>query len=161
MLAAVDMPGISVPAPYYSARADDFIGETGRWHDAKERLCRGTLAANAWTSRDRNTQGGARRHRREPVSRVRRPTNRQPHGWGSCSPGRPCFSSNSRLGERRFNSHDFNQAWEYNHDLKNFHLCQPRCAGIVPVLVATESEDHEPTLPNPADDRSSADDLQC
>ena len=65
--------------------------------------------------------------------------------------GPAVFVIEFKVGERRINTHDFNQAWDYALDLKNFHLAS-HAAPIVPVLVATESDDREPTLLDPADD---------
>src|SRR5262245_24906779 len=57
--------------------------------------------------------------------------------------GPAVFVIEFKVGERLFKTHDFNQAWDYALDLKNFHLAS-HGAQIVPVLVATESEDYEP-----------------
>ena len=67
--------------------------------------------------------------------------------------GPAVFVIEFKVGERRFNTHDFNQAWDYALDLKNFHLAS-HAAPIVPILVPTESEDHEPALLDPAEDSS-------
>src|SRR5262245_4612170 len=66
--------------------------------------------------------------------------------------GPAVFVIEFKIGEKRFNSHDFNQVWDYALDLKNFHLTSHN-APIVPLLVATESEDKEPLLLEPADDQ--------
>jgi hypothetical protein len=56
-----------------------------------------------------------------------------------------------KVGEATFNTADYNQAWDYALDLKNFHLASHR-APIVPILVASEAPDHELTLLAVADD---------
>ena len=75
--------------------------------------------------------------------------------------GPAVFVIEFKVGRNAFNTHDFNQAWDYALDLKNFHLGS-HDAPILPVLVATEAEDHEPNA-NRASRRLSlsADDLQC
>jgi hypothetical protein len=65
--------------------------------------------------------------------------------------GPAVFVIEFKVGERQFNTHDFNQAWDYALDLKNFHLAS-HDAPILPVLVATESDDREPKLLEPAED---------
>jgi hypothetical protein len=57
-----------------------------------------------------------------------------------------------KVGQATFNTADYNQAWDYALDLKNFHLASHR-APIVPILVATGAPDREPQLLPPADDR--------
>ena len=65
--------------------------------------------------------------------------------------GPAVFVVEFKVGARRLNTHDFNQAWDYALDLKNFHLGSS-AAPILPVLVATESDDGEPGLLEPAND---------
>lgn len=65
--------------------------------------------------------------------------------------GPAVFVIEFKVGERRVNTHDFNQAWDYALDLKNFHLAS-YTVPILPVLVATESDDCEPELLEPAAD---------
>ncbi len=65
--------------------------------------------------------------------------------------GPAVFVIEFKVGERHVNTHDFNQAWDYALDLKNFHLAS-HTASILPILVATESDDREPKLPEPAAD---------
>jgi len=56
-----------------------------------------------------------------------------------------------KVGERRINLADFNQAWDYALDLKNFHKASHH-ARILPILVATECDDIAPVLtPSAAD----------
>lgn len=45
-----------------------------------------------------------------------------------------------KVGERRFNREDYDQAWDYGLDLKNFHEGS-RAPRIFPVLCATEAPD--------------------
>ena len=69
-----------------------------------------------------------------------------------CSwPARRVFVIEFKVGERHVHPADFNQAWDYALDLKNFHLGS-HTAPIFPILVPTECDDSEPKLPNPADD---------
>ena len=65
--------------------------------------------------------------------------------------GPAVFVIEFKVGERHVNTHDFNQAWDYALDLKNFHLAS-HAAPILPILVPTESDDGEPRLLDPADD---------
>jgi hypothetical protein len=65
--------------------------------------------------------------------------------------GPAVFVIEFKVGEREFNTHDYNQAWDYALDLKNFHLAS-HAAPIVPVLVATEAPAREPTVLDSADD---------
>ncbi len=46
-----------------------------------------------------------------------------------------------KVGQREFTSDAINQVWDYALDMKNFHSTSHH-ATIVPVLVATEAEDH-------------------
>lgn len=65
--------------------------------------------------------------------------------------GPTIFAIEFKVGERRLATADFNQAWDYALDLKNFHLAS-HAAPIVPVLVVTDAGDHTPQLLPPADD---------
>lgn len=56
-----------------------------------------------------------------------------------------------KVGERTTKQHDYNQAWDYALDLKNFHQAS-HAAPIVPILVPTESELSEPHIGEPAHD---------
>lgn len=56
-----------------------------------------------------------------------------------------------KVGESQIKTQDFNQAWDYALDLKNFHEASHE-ARIVPILVATESMEAVPTLLPPAAD---------
>jgi hypothetical protein len=56
-----------------------------------------------------------------------------------------------KVGETRFKIADYNQAWDYALDLKNFHLAS-HGASIIPILVATEADDVEPRLLDAAHD---------
>ena len=53
--------------------------------------------------------------------------------------GPAVFPIEFKCGERRFRTADYNQAWDYALDLKNFHAAS-HAAQIFPVLVATESD---------------------
>src|SRR5262245_53361407 len=74
--------------------------------------------------------------------------------------GPAVFVIEFKVGERRFNTQDFNQAWDYALDLKNFHLAS-HDAPIVPVLSGHGVR--RPTNNTRASRRSSlsASDLQC
>ena len=50
--------------------------------------------------------------------------------------GPAVFPIEFKCGERHFHVADFNQAWDYALDLKNFHLAS-HDAPIFPILVAT------------------------
>jgi hypothetical protein len=65
--------------------------------------------------------------------------------------GAAVFVIEFKVGERRVNTHDLNQAWDYALDLKNFHLGSSS-APILPILVATDSDAYEPQLLEPAAD---------
>ena len=56
-----------------------------------------------------------------------------------------------KVGEREFNRADYNQAWDYALDLKNFHSGS-HDSPIVPILVATEAADADSCLPDPHSD---------
>lgn len=56
-----------------------------------------------------------------------------------------------KVGESEVRVSDFNQAWDYALDLKNFHEAS-HTARIVPILVATEAADSAPVLLDPAGD---------
>src|ERR1019366_5295131 len=62
--------------------------------------------------------------------------------------GPAVFVIEFKVGEREFNTHDYNQAWDYALDLKNFHLAS-HAAPIVPVLVATDAPARDPKLLDP------------
>ncbi len=53
--------------------------------------------------------------------------------------GPAIFPIEFKCGERQFRLADYNQAWDYALDLKNFHAASHN-APILPILVATESE---------------------
>jgi len=65
--------------------------------------------------------------------------------------GPAIFPIEFKCGERQFRSADYNQAWDYALDLKNFHAASHE-ASILPVLVATESDvadsDWQPAFPD-------------
>jgi hypothetical protein len=65
--------------------------------------------------------------------------------------GPAVFVIEFKVGERHVHAGDFNQAWDYALDLKNFHLGS-HAAPIFPILVPTEGDHVEPKLPNPAAD---------
>jgi hypothetical protein len=67
-----------------------------------------------------------------------------------CGPA--VFVIEFKVGERRVNTQDLNQAWDYALDLKNFHQGS-HGAPILPLLVATESDPGKPKLLEPAEDR--------
>jgi hypothetical protein len=149
------MPGLSVPAAYYSARVDDFIGETTE-------AILGALtqrSAFAVEPSQRDAWLGEIAILKAALAGIDGSVFLEfdvPRIGSRIDAvlvaGPAVFVIEFKVGERRFNSHDFNQGWDYALDLKNFHLAS-HDAPIVPVLVATESEDHEPTLTDPADDQ--------
>jgi hypothetical protein len=53
--------------------------------------------------------------------------------------GPTIFPIEFKCGERRFRLADYNQAWDYALDLKNFHAASHE-APIFPILVATQAE---------------------
>lgn len=59
--------------------------------------------------------------------------------------GATVFVIEFKVGESEIRMSDFNQAWDYALDLKNFHAAS-HGARIVPILVATESLDAIPAL---------------
>lgn len=65
--------------------------------------------------------------------------------------GSVIFAIEFKVGESVFGRADFNQAWDYALDLKNFHEAS-HTARIIPVLVATEAGDHAPVLLDAAPD---------
>ena len=145
---------ISVPAAYYAARVEDFIGET------TESIL-GTLTARSAFTVDppqRDAWVGAIGILKAALAGtsgslflefdVPRIGSRIDAVLVS---GPAVFVIEFKVGERRLNTHDFNQAWDYALDLKNFHLAS-HAAPILPVLVATESDDYEPSLLEPAND---------
>ncbi len=74
--------------------------------------------------------------------------------------GPAVFVIEFKVGELHFNTDDFNQVWDYALDLKNFHLAS-HAAPILPILVPTESDDHEPGATRSGRrPRLSADDVQ-
>ncbi len=54
-----------------------------------------------------------------------------------------------KVGATEYLLQDHNQAWDYALDLKNFHSGS-HLAPIVPILIATEAEESDTTLPPPA-----------
>ena len=56
-----------------------------------------------------------------------------------------------KVGATRYNRADYNQAWDYALDLKNFHAASHE-APIVPVLVATEAHESSTSLTDRAHD---------
>jgi hypothetical protein len=54
--------------------------------------------------------------------------------------GHAVFPIEFKCGEQQFRLADYNQAWDYALDLKNFHAASHN-APILPVLVATDAED--------------------
>jgi len=65
--------------------------------------------------------------------------------------GPAVFAIEFKVGERQIKTADYNQAWDYALDLKNFHQAS-HSAPIIPVLVATEANDFEPALLPAAED---------
>ena len=65
--------------------------------------------------------------------------------------GPAVFVIEFKVGEGEIKISDYNQAWDYALDLKNFHQAS-HTVPIFPVLVATEAPDFEPVLLPPADD---------
>jgi hypothetical protein len=53
--------------------------------------------------------------------------------------GSAVFAIEFKCGERQFRLHDYNQAWDYALDLKNFHAASHN-APIFPILVATHAQ---------------------
>jgi hypothetical protein len=53
--------------------------------------------------------------------------------------GSGIFVIEFKCGEHQFRLHDYNQAWDYALDLKNFHAAS-HDAPIFPILVATQAE---------------------
>ena len=65
--------------------------------------------------------------------------------------GSVVFVIEFKVGESEVRMSDFNQAWDYALDLKNFHEAS-HTARIVPILVATEAVDAVPVLLHAAAD---------
>ena len=65
--------------------------------------------------------------------------------------GPAVFVIEFKVGERNTTPHDYNQAWDYALDLKNFHQGS-HAAPIIPILVPTESDLDDPKIPDPAHD---------
>lgn len=65
--------------------------------------------------------------------------------------GPAIFPIEFKCGERQFRLPDYNQAWDYALDLKNFHAAS-HDAPICPVLVATESDTADETWQGPYPD---------
>jgi len=65
--------------------------------------------------------------------------------------GPAVFVMEFKVGERLIKIGDYNQAWDYALDLKNFHHAS-HAVPIIPILVATQSPHAEPSLRPPADD---------
>ena len=65
--------------------------------------------------------------------------------------GPAVFVIEFKVGERHVHTGDFNQAWDYALDLKNFHRAS-HSAPIFPILVPTDWDDCEPRLSDPAVD---------
>ena len=64
--------------------------------------------------------------------------------------GPAVFPIEFKCGERRYHVADYNQAWDYALDLKNFHLAS-HDAQVLPVLVATAATGSDPAwqMPHP------------
>src|SRR5262245_298824 len=140
------MPRISVPAAYYSARVNDFIGETTeailgaltqRSAFAVEPSQRDAWMGEIAILKAALTGIDGSVFLEFDVPRIGSRID------AVLIAGPAVFVIEFKVGERLFKTHDFNQAWDYALDLKNFHLAS-HGAQIVPVLVATESEDYEP-----------------
>lgn len=58
------------------------------------------------------------------------------------------FPIEFKCGERHHKTADYNQAWDYGLDLKNFHLAS-HAAPILPVLVATEAAHNDEAWDQP------------
>lgn len=56
--------------------------------------------------------------------------------------GSAVFPIEFKCGQRRFLPADYNQAWDYALDLKNFHAAS-HSPSVFPVLIATESEESD------------------
>lgn len=61
------------------------------------------------------------------------------------------FPIEFKSGERKYRLADFNQAWDYALDLKNFHRGS-HDAPILPILVATEAKHSDSAWPQPHED---------
>ena len=145
---------ISVPAAYYTARVADFIGEAtesilGKL-TAKSAFAVDPPQRDAWVG-----EIGVLKSALAGIDGsvflefdVPRIGSRIDAVLVS---GPAMFVIEFKVGARHVNTHDFNQAWDYALDLKNFHLAS-HAAPILPILVATESDDCEPKLLEPADD---------
>jgi hypothetical protein len=65
--------------------------------------------------------------------------------------GSVVFVIEFKVGESQLKTKNFNQAWDYALDLKNFHTGSHH-APIIPILVATDAPTSETTLPVPHHD---------
>lgn len=65
--------------------------------------------------------------------------------------GPAIFPIEFKCGERNYHTADYNQAWDYALDLKNFHSAS-HAAPIFPVLVATEAATSDPEWATPHPD---------
>jgi hypothetical protein len=65
--------------------------------------------------------------------------------------GPAIFPLEFKCGERKFHMADYNQAWDYALDLKNFHLASHH-APILPVLVATAATSTDSAWQSPHQD---------
>jgi DUF2075 family protein len=65
--------------------------------------------------------------------------------------GPAIFPIEFKCGQASFTIADFNQAWDYGLDLKNFHAAS-HGAAIFPILFATEAPDSDTTWANPHPD---------
>lgn len=148
------MPAFSVPAAYYAASVTDFIGETTEailgTLTVKSAFAVDPSQRDAWVSEIAALKTAVASIEGSVFLEFEVPR------IGSridavLVAGPAVFVIEFKVGERQFNTHDFNQAWDYALDLKNFHLAS-HAAPILPVLVATESDGHAPTLLDPADD---------
>src|SRR5436189_133644 len=65
--------------------------------------------------------------------------------------GAAVFPIEFKCGESRYRTADYNQAWDYGLDLKNFHEASHQ-AIVLPVLVATEATSSDATWQSPHPD---------
>jgi len=148
------MTNFSVPAAYYAARVADFIGETTEsilgTLTAKSAFAVDLSQRDAWVGEIgilkmalADIDGSV--FLEFDVPRIGSRID------AVLVAGPAVFVIEFKVGARHVNTHDFNQAWDYALDLKNFHLAS-YTAPILPILVATKSDDCERKLLEPAAD---------
>ena len=117
------MPALFVPAAYYTAAVDDFIAET------PESIL-GTLTARSLgvESAQRDAWLGEIAILKTSLAGIDATVFLEfdvPRIGSRIDAvlvaGPAVFVLEFKVGEREFNTHDYNQAWDYALDLKNFH----------------------------------------